>query len=167
MRAPQILTDFFEWRWAPCVALTAGSLAYVGLAVLFIPNQFESGTSSNSNSASMIGVPPSTAFASSVTQSAFTSAPMRQEPERHFAAPAEPAVEQPIRRGFSPPLERPDMPPPQPVPQPAAPPQPATPPPPPPVEAAPAQPVAAPGVEAPAAPQPPTPTPEQQQQQTE
>ena len=36
MRAARILRDFFEWRWAPCVALTVGSLAYVGLAVLLM-----------------------------------------------------------------------------------------------------------------------------------
>ncbi|HEY4104232.1 MAG TPA: hypothetical protein VGM44_10090, partial [Polyangiaceae bacterium] len=107
MRAPQILTDFFEWRWAPCVALTAGSIVYVGLAVLFIPNQFDTSASSNSAAASMLGAPatPSTTFASSVAQTAFTSAPARPEAARRFVSPAQPAVEQPVRRGFSPPLE--------------------------------------------------------------
>ncbi len=40
MRAPQWVSDFFDWRWAPCVGLTAGSLAFVALALLLIPTHF-------------------------------------------------------------------------------------------------------------------------------
>lgn len=40
MRAPQWVSDFFDWRWAPCVGLTAGSLAFVALALLLIPTRF-------------------------------------------------------------------------------------------------------------------------------
>jgi len=40
MRVPQWLNDFFDWRWAPCVGLTAGSLAFVALALLLIPTRF-------------------------------------------------------------------------------------------------------------------------------
>jgi hypothetical protein len=38
MPAPPFVREFFQWRWAPVVALTAGSLVFVGLAVLFIPD---------------------------------------------------------------------------------------------------------------------------------
>jgi hypothetical protein len=38
MRAPQVVRDFLKWRWAPVFALTASSLFFVGLAVLFIPD---------------------------------------------------------------------------------------------------------------------------------
>ncbi len=41
MRAPQMVNDFFEWRWAPCVGLTAGSLAFVAFALLLIPTRFD------------------------------------------------------------------------------------------------------------------------------
>src|ERR1041384_1656562 len=37
MRAPQLVNDFIQWRWAPCVGLTGGSLAFVALALLVIP----------------------------------------------------------------------------------------------------------------------------------
>jgi hypothetical protein len=37
MRAPHWLRDFFRWRWAPCVALVAGSLAFIALVLLLMP----------------------------------------------------------------------------------------------------------------------------------
>ena len=39
MRVPQLVSDFFAWRWSPCVGLTAGSLTFVLLALLLIPSQ--------------------------------------------------------------------------------------------------------------------------------
>jgi hypothetical protein len=39
MRTPRWLRDFFGWRWAPCLALTAGALLFVLLALLLIPER--------------------------------------------------------------------------------------------------------------------------------
>jgi hypothetical protein len=152
MRAPQILRDFFEWRWAPCVALTVGSLAYVGLAVLIIPSQID-GSAASANGATSLNSPPlpSTAFASSLTQTSFSPAPTMHEPMRR--PPPPPVNNDPgtVRRGFSPPIEQPEAPPPPPPPAPVE-----TAPTPPPPAAQPAPPPA----EAPAAtPLPPSPTP--------
>lgn len=33
------VTRFFQWRWAPCVGLVLGALAFITLAVAFIPEQ--------------------------------------------------------------------------------------------------------------------------------
>ncbi len=41
MRAPRVVREFFEWRWATCIALIAGALAFVVLALLLIPAQLE------------------------------------------------------------------------------------------------------------------------------
>ena len=42
MRVPRLISECIEWRWAPCVGLTAGSLAFVALSLLLIPKQIES-----------------------------------------------------------------------------------------------------------------------------
>jgi hypothetical protein len=41
MQVPPPIKEFLRWRWSPCVALTAGSLAFVALAVLLIPGQVD------------------------------------------------------------------------------------------------------------------------------
>jgi hypothetical protein len=41
MQVPPPIKAFLRWRWSPCVALTAGSLAFVALAVLLIPGQVD------------------------------------------------------------------------------------------------------------------------------
>jgi hypothetical protein len=38
MRAPTFLVDFVRWRWTPSVVLVSGSLAFVGFAVLIVPD---------------------------------------------------------------------------------------------------------------------------------
>jgi outer membrane biosynthesis protein TonB len=118
MRAPQIVRDFLEWRWAPCVALTAGSLAYVGFAVLLIPSQIDGGSRTSDLPASFdrSATLPNTAFAASLTQNSPAAPPTVHEP-MHRSPP--PAPNDPVgvpRRGFSPPIEQPDPPPPPPPP---------------------------------------------------
>jgi hypothetical protein len=136
MRAPQIVSDFFEWRWAPCVALTVGSLAYVVLALLLIPNQIDGGAHSSDvpsafdRAASL----PTTAFAASLAQSPPGPSPTPREFTRRPPSQSTPGANDPMgapRRGFSPPIEQPETPPP-----------PTTPPPPAPAQAAPTPPVA-------------------------
>jgi hypothetical protein len=122
MRAPQLVSDFFEWRWAPCVGLTAGSLAFVALSLLVIPTHFR-GEPRESSSLS--------AFASPEPQRAiFGSSLARSEPDARrsdlraastLSAPIARGTDRgaPPARGFSPILERPEPPPPAPTPTPA------------------------------------------------
>jgi hypothetical protein len=37
MRALDWVRDFLRWRWAPCVGLITGSLAFIALVLLLIP----------------------------------------------------------------------------------------------------------------------------------
>ena len=131
--------EFLEWRWTPCVALIAGSLAFVGLALLVIPSQLESAP--RSASIAGFGEPqaaPRTLFEASLAQGASLAtdhtadelrAPtLRPQPVPAAAPPATPPV-----RGFSPVIERaaPETPPPPPpppsLPAPEAPPPPVAP----------------------------------------
>jgi len=121
MRVPQIVRDFFEWRWAPCVALTVGSLAYVGLAVLLIPSQIDGGSGSANLPASFDRTTalPNTAFAASLAQNSPAAPPTAHEP-MHRSPPPPPAND-PMgapRRGFSPPIDQPEPPAPPPPPPP-------------------------------------------------
>jgi hypothetical protein len=125
MRAPQWVSDFFEWRWAPCVGLTAGSLAFVALALVLIPTQL-GGEPHVANTLSAYESPhPQRAIFNSALARPETDAEERRVevarnarvaravatsvPRTSEAAPAP-------QRGFSPILERPE-----PVPPPAAP----------------------------------------------
>lgn len=123
MRAPQIVRDFFAWRWAPCVALTAGSLVYVGLAVLLIPSQIDGGSRSSELATAFdrSTALPSTAFGASVAQNSIAAPPTAHEPVRRVTP--QNTANDPMgapRRGFSPPIEQPEAPPPPPPPPPAA-----------------------------------------------
>src|SRR5450432_324949 len=124
MRAAQIVRDFFEWRWAPCVALTVGSLAYVGLAVLLIPSELDGGARSSDvpRAFDRSVAQPNTAFASSLTQNSFATTSTGRDSVRHTAPPPPPPpASDPAsvpRRGLSPPIEQPAPPPPPPPPPP-------------------------------------------------
>jgi hypothetical protein len=127
MRAPQIVRDFLEWRWAPCVALTVGSLTYVGLAVLLIPTQIDGGSrpSDLATAFDRSAALPGTAFAASLAPNSVAAPPTAHEPVRHTSS--QNAANDPMgapRRGFSPPIEQPETPP-QPPPPPPPPPPPA------------------------------------------
>jgi hypothetical protein len=45
MRAPIFLVGLVQWRWTPSVVLVAGSLAFVGIVVLIVPDDFGGVTS--------------------------------------------------------------------------------------------------------------------------
>ncbi|HYQ45954.1 MAG TPA: hypothetical protein VER11_28485 [Polyangiaceae bacterium] len=113
MRVPQLVTDFFEWRWAPCIGLTAGSLAFVAFAVLLIPTRIGGEPRVVSALSGYESAQPQrTIFSSSLARNA-TEHEERAEGER--VARAVPAVaaaistpSRPPQRGFSPVLERPE-----------------------------------------------------------
>ena len=147
MRVTPLVSEFFEWRWAPCVGLTAGSLAFVALALLLIPTQFDSATSGSNlsrlpNETALLdrpaGTPPRALFGASLPRSlaGIGRDSERSNPTRHERMEPAPGMSEqaaPPQRGFSPIIDRPEPPP--------APPPPA-PPPPMPVEVAPQPPPA-------------------------
>ncbi|MEO6601383.1 MAG: hypothetical protein ABIQ16_16010 [Polyangiaceae bacterium] len=142
MRVPPMVSEFFEWRWAPCVGLTGGSLGFVALALLLIPTQFDGapGASSLRSETALLdrammapqramlsaSLPRSSAGMGSDTEQA--RPPSHREPFTPPPSMNEQAAPPP--RGFSPIIDRPEPPP--------APPPPA-PPPPAPVEVVPPQ----------------------------
>jgi hypothetical protein len=118
MRVPEVVSEFFEWRWAPCVGLTAGSLAFVALSLLLIPTQFGSAkvpTAEAQRSFDRPGAPlPRALYGASLArglpvlgqhegeaEQAPPPAPLR--PVANIAAEAPPPA-----RGFSPVAERPE-----------------------------------------------------------
>ena len=123
MRVPQLMSDFLDWRWAPCVGLTAGSLAFVALALVCIPTQFDGApaTGAAQSFARANGTPQRALFGAALTrESTMARPPAREEssPERSpEPPPAQNAPTGPQQRGFSPIAER-EAPPPQPMPEP-------------------------------------------------
>jgi hypothetical protein len=128
MRTPQVISDFLDWRWAPSVGLTAGSLAFVALALLLIPTSFGPAPAGIVDSGAGIlavqqqpSVPRKRAlFSSAIAEGASAS------DGRHAQAVAESA---PVQRGFSPVADRPEptaqpleqvAPPPPPIPEPGS-----------------------------------------------
>ena len=73
MRVPPAITEFLAWRWMPCAALTAGSLAFAGLAVLLIPSQFD-GAPPSTETATLFDRPGSGSRASRTPVSPFWAA---------------------------------------------------------------------------------------------
>lgn len=133
MRSPQLVNDFIQWRWAPCVGLTAGSLAFVVLALLVIPTHVGGESRSASALNSYEAPRPQRAIFSSALARPDTEAEERRpEPVRIArVAPQPPArsseTSAPLQRGFSPIIERPEpvaapvpVPAPEPVPAPVA-----------------------------------------------
>ena len=131
MRVPPLIKDFLAWRWAPCVALTAGSLLFVCLAVLLIPNQFDAARSADMVSAfdhpasgSRAIYSASLAQGATLTQNAIAQGVAEDATQARLRAqPILPSV--PAPRGFSPVIERVDPPAPPPEAAPPAPPIPA------------------------------------------
>jgi hypothetical protein len=116
MRTPQLISDFLDWRWAPSVGLTAGSLAFVGLALLLIPTELGSAPARVDN-----GSTPFVAAAPTAPQkrALFSSAIAGGVADRigRISEPAAGSTDQaaPVARGFSPVADRPE-----PVPPPVA-----------------------------------------------
>ncbi|HET7543325.1 MAG TPA: hypothetical protein VFK05_25805 [Polyangiaceae bacterium] len=125
MRLPQWVSDFFEWRWAPCFGLTAGSLAFVALALILIPTRFGGEPRALSNLSTYQNPPPQRAiFSSALARSAVESDEPRTDARRVARPAPSPAPQRtesgaPLQRGFSPVIERPEpLPPPAPPPTP-------------------------------------------------
>ena len=119
MRVPQLVSDFFEWRWAPCVGLTAGSLSFVVLALLFIPTHFDGEPRSGATRSTFDGPrAPRALYASTLSPNLPETEPGGEDARIARAVPrsALPSTETaaPPARGFSPVLARPE--PPAPVP---------------------------------------------------
>ena len=141
MRVPPPLTEFLAWRWMPCAALTAGSLAFVAFAVLLIPSQFD-GAPSSAPSVSVFDQPSTGSraiYSASLAQGVAVAQHATEEPSPpHLRAQPVPVAQPtpPPPRGFSPVIERAD--PPAPPPPEMPPPPAAAPPPPIPPDAVPA-----------------------------
>ena len=123
MRVPQMVSDFFEWRWAPCIGLTAGSLAFVALALLFIPTRLGGERRDFATPSYDTPRPQRALYASSLSPS-LTESAERQQDDARTSNPEPQASPQPnetgaLRRGFSPIVDRPAPPPAAPVPPPA------------------------------------------------
>jgi hypothetical protein len=127
MRAPQLVSDFLAWRWAPCVGLTAGSLTFVALALVLIPTRIGGEPRLGSTLSTFDSpIPQRAIFSSSLARS------MPDRPERRFdeptvarSLPPPPATSNPTgappQRGFSPIIERVETLPPAPAPRPLEP----------------------------------------------
>jgi len=138
---PQVL----RWRWAPCAAFVLGSVSFAAFMLLAIPDQIgQLPTEATSDSlrfqlarTQSAPAPPSDWSSDTTNTAAATPRLSERTATRSGDAPTFP------KRGFSPPLERPEPPPapapaapppipPQPqlnIPPPAPPPSPAEPPP--------------------------------------
>ena len=118
---PQVLT----WRWAPCAAFVLGSISFAAFMLLAIPDhigQVPAEATTNSLRFQLAGTQPAPAPQSdwsSDTTNTVSSTPRLADrtATRNTDASSFP------KRGFSPPLERPE-PPPAPATPPAMPPQP-------------------------------------------
>jgi len=129
MRVPQMVSEFLEWRWAPCVGLTAGSLAFVALAILLIPTRFGEPRVPATLTSFDSPRPQRALYGSSLARS--LAEPQRELETAGVSRSAPPSSRQitetgaPPQRGFSPILDRPEPPPPPSVVAPAVPPVPA------------------------------------------
>jgi len=126
MRVVQILSDFIRWRWAPFIGLVSASLFYVLLIILLIPSQVgASETEEEADGAALEAPEAATSERGEGTPETDAQAGA-SGPVKHIER-SSPLTPPPVakRRGFSPPLERPDPNPPAPavpVPPPPAPP---------------------------------------------
>jgi outer membrane biosynthesis protein TonB len=115
MRTPQVISDFLDWRWAPSVGLTAGSLAFVALALLLIPTSFGPAPAAVVDSSTgIVAVQQPTIPRKRALFGSAIAAGVSDRIARQPAVAAE--TSPPVQRGFSPVADRPE-PPPQPVPQ--------------------------------------------------
>ena len=127
MRVPQIVSDFFEWRWAPCVGLTAGSLAFVALSLLLIPTRLGGEPRVSTSVSSFESSRPQRAlYAAALAREVTDPGEQRLEEARveRSAPPPSPRSTEPTAppaRGFSPPIARPEPLVPEPAPAPAPP----------------------------------------------
>ena len=114
MRVPQLVSDFVEWRWAPCVGLTAGSLTFVALALLLIPTRLGGEPRVVSTLSSFDNARPQRAIFSSSLTGKLTEPTARLGDDlgvaRSLPQPSPQGNETAVapRRGFSPIIDRPE-----------------------------------------------------------
>jgi hypothetical protein len=108
-----MVSDFFEWRWAPCVGLTAGSLGFVALALLLIPTSVAVDPRAASTLTAFDSTPPQRALYGSSLARDLTDRAEAQRTTRvaRSVPPPSPRSNEtspPPQRGFSPIIERPE-----------------------------------------------------------
>ncbi|HKO53666.1 MAG TPA: hypothetical protein VJV79_38420 [Polyangiaceae bacterium] len=114
MRVPQMVSDFFEWRWAPCAGLTAGSLAFVALALLAIPTRIGGEPRAATTLRSLDSPQPQRALYASTLAPSLPEPEQRRADEMHAPRssprpePPRDEASAPVRRGFSPIIDRPE-----------------------------------------------------------
>ena len=138
MRAPALIISLVQWRWTPSVVLVAGSLAFVGIVVLIVPDDLGSVASGADrlSRAARQGVPKKLAGTSDESLPPSTDEePPAVSPQRPAALPPTPRtgpVNNIVQSIFHPtpkvelPVEPVDPNPPPPPPAPAPPPPTAT-----------------------------------------
>lgn len=108
MRVGQFVSDFIRWRWAPFVGIVSASLFYVLLAILLIPSQVGASETKEREfpveAPSVPDVPADVGEASEEESGALSRSRPTPRPARRAAT----SMSSPRRRGFSPPLERPE-----------------------------------------------------------
>jgi hypothetical protein len=119
------LPKFLTWRWTPCAALTLGAASFAAFALLVIPDRIGELGAATQNAAARLSLGSGYASTQTTsTQSDWSSSAndgsgvSAGNPTPSRVAAARPAEVFP-KRGFSPPLERPE-PPPAPSPPPAS-----------------------------------------------
>jgi hypothetical protein len=114
-----MVSDFFEWRWAPCVGLTGGSLAFVALAVLLIPTRVGEPRAITPLNTESSPPPQRALYGSSLARN--LTEPAEPRPNIRVArsmpppAPRSAEMSPPPQRGFSPIIDRPEPPAPPPI----------------------------------------------------
>lgn len=89
------LTRIIHWRWAPCIAPVVGSLAFITLAITFIPDELGANGDGEADSESSSSDESATEARSSEPRKTGTAArrPRRTPRSTPQAAPADPNVE--------------------------------------------------------------------------
>ncbi|HTQ07821.1 MAG TPA: hypothetical protein VMI54_28400 [Polyangiaceae bacterium] len=113
----KLIIDFITWRWAPAVGLLTASMLYVGIVVGLVPSEigvpvanakFE--TKPPNATGGLFGGTP----ANGETNESRYAPPRPPGETRPVSTPPRPIVRAPVadfgRRGFSPPIQRPEPP---------------------------------------------------------
>jgi hypothetical protein len=104
----KLVVEFVGWRWAPAVALLAASMLYVGVVVGLVPSEIGVPVGGGKLAARLNEANANTASSEQVTNTYVASTAETTQ----VSAPATPVRRPPVaefgRRGFSPPIDRPE-----------------------------------------------------------
>jgi outer membrane biosynthesis protein TonB len=118
MRAAQLLTSIRTWRWSPCVAIIAATLLYVVVATAVVPDDIlsdETRSGPRLDGATPLGIPRAMPLVSPGDEldepADGPNANRRITPATPSRSPRVSAAQSPLlrRRGFSPPIDQPDI----------------------------------------------------------